>query len=209
MPVTSLSAGDADLATAVLCDAFFDYPVMRFVLGATGRYPQRLRALIGFFVAARVLREDAMLGVVDDSGDLAAVALVTLPADHPPPATLADRREAVWRELGATERARYDAFGRATHQFGIQAPHHHLNMIGVRTSHLGRGHARTLLEHVHRLAEEDSDSAGVTLSTETQSNVPLYQHFGYRQLGYVEIGPTLASWAFYRSKSGVSASRPT
>jgi GNAT superfamily N-acetyltransferase len=64
-------------------------------------------------------------------------------------------------------RARYEAFGAATQSYAVAAPHHHLNMIGVRRSHAGRGLARLLLYHVHALAEADAGSAGVTLSTAT------------------------------------------
>ena len=73
MTVAVLSAAQAGLATALLCEAFAEYPVMRYVLGSAGDYGKRLQTLIGFFVAARVLREDLILGVFDSS-QLAAVA---------------------------------------------------------------------------------------------------------------------------------------
>ena len=41
----------------VLSEAFFDYPVMRFVLGAAGKYDERLSDLVALFVAARALRD--------------------------------------------------------------------------------------------------------------------------------------------------------
>jgi hypothetical protein len=88
----------------VLCDAFHDYPVMRYVLGPSNDYDRRLRTLIGVFVAARVLRQELVLGVHDERGSLAAVGLVTLPGERDAPEALLLRREAVWRELGAVER---------------------------------------------------------------------------------------------------------
>jgi GNAT superfamily N-acetyltransferase len=196
--VATLSADQAEAALSVLCEAFHDYPVMRFVLGAGQRYDQRLRTLIGFFVTARLLREDLILGVRDDHGSLAAVALVTLPGEREPPKALAVRREAVWQELGLEERARYEAFGAAAHAFDIQAPHHHLNMIGVRPSQLGRGYASPLMHHVHSLADLDHASTGVSLNTESQRNVQLYEHFGYDQLGYARVAPALEMWAMFR-----------
>jgi GNAT superfamily N-acetyltransferase len=198
MPATILSPSAADAALSVLCEAFHDYPVMRFVLGTRPPYEQRLRTLIGFFVTARLLREDLILGVSDEDGGLAAVALVTLPAERDPPAALAIRREAGGQELGAEERARYEAFGAVGHEFAIPAPHHHLNMIGVRPSRLGRGYASPLLHLVHSLADEDPASSGVSLSTESRRNVALYEHFGYRQLGYRRVATDLEMWAMFR-----------
>ena len=199
MSVTHLPPSDADIAVDVLCDAFHDYPVMRYVLGASPDYDQRLHTLVGFFVAARVLRDDPILAVHDD-GRAVGVGIVTLPRERPVPKELVARREATWRELGAAERERYEAFGAAMKPFAVAGPHHHLNMLGVRRSHAGRGFARTLLEAVHALAEADRASCGVTLSTETENNVALYRHFGYRLLGRVHVAEGLESWAFFRAR---------
>ena len=58
--------------TRVLCDAFYDYPVMRYVLGGhPDDYEGRLSTLIHFFVMARVLRNEELPGTMDGA-DLAA-----------------------------------------------------------------------------------------------------------------------------------------
>lgn len=207
MPVIHLPPSQAAEATAVLCDAFRDYPVMRHVIGERPDYAARLETLIGFFVAARVHRQDLILGLRDGAG-LVGAALVTLPGERPVGEALARHREAVWAELGAEARARYEAFGAATQQHAIAEPHHHLNMIGVRRSHAGRGLARVLLDHVHAVAEADAGSAGVTLSTETAVNVPLYRHFGYTELGHAVVGPRLETWVFYRPRAGAGGGTP-
>lgn len=196
--VTSVPPEEADQAVTVLCDAFRDYPVMRYVLGSANDYERRLRTLIGFFVSARVFREEPVLGIYNRDGTLAAVALVTLPGERPIPEALSVKRESVWKELGPAERERYEAFGTACAQFGVESPHHHLNMIGVRRSHVGRGLGRKLLEAVHQMTDADDASAGVSLSTESAHNLPLYEHFGYRQLGHAVVGPGLETWAFFR-----------
>lgn len=197
---TRVPSAETDAVVAVLCDAFYDYPVMRYVLGSSGSYDDRLRRLIGFFVSARVLRHEPVLGVNDGDGNLVAVALVTLPGDRPSPPALEARREAVWSELGAAERKRYDTFGEAGRQHLIERPHHHLNMIGVRPSWAGRGLARTLLTAVHDLAYADPQSSGVSLSTETSQNVPLYLGFGYQILGHTRVSDQLETWAFFRPR---------
>ena len=196
--VTNVPPEDIHQAVTALCDAFRDYPVMRFVLGSVDDYDRRLRTLIGFFVSARVFRDEPVVGIYDRDGTLAAAALVTLPGERPLPEALSLRRESVWKELGPAERERYEAFGSACAQFVVEAPHHHLNMIGVRPSHMGRGLGRKLLEAVHQMSDADDGSAGVSLSTESQQNLPLYEHFGYRQLGHAVVGPGLETWAFFR-----------
>jgi GNAT superfamily N-acetyltransferase len=204
--VTSVAPEDTDEAVTVLCDAFRDYPVMRYVLGSADDYGRRLRMLIGFFVSARVFREEPVLGIHDQDGTLAAVSLVTLPGERPVPQALSIRRESVWKELGPAERERYEAFGTACAQFGVESPHHHLNMIGVRRSHVGRGLGRKLLEVIHQMSDADDSSAGVSLSTESAHNLRLYEHFGYRQLGHAVVGPGLETWAFFRSTPGLTTS---
>lgn len=185
----------------MLCEAFHGYPVMRHVLGSGPDYGRRLRVLIGFFLAARYLREDLVLGLVNEAAMLAAVALVSLPGGRPPPRALDERREAVWRELGAAERGRYEAYGAACARFDLEAPHHHLNMIGVRPVHAGRGHARALLDRVHALADADPASLGVTLTTETERNVDFYRHFGYGLLGHARVAAGLETWVFHRPRA--------
>jgi GNAT superfamily N-acetyltransferase len=201
--VTNVAPEDTDQAVTVLCDAFRDYPVTTYVLGSADDYERRLQTLIGFFVSARVFREEPVVGIYDQDGTLAATSLVTLPGEPPVPETLSVRRESVWKELGPAERERYEAFGTACAQFGVEAPHHHLNMIGVRRSHVGRGLGRKLLEAVHQMSDADDGSAGVSLSTEAAHNLPFYEYFGYRQLGHAVVGPRLETWVFFR-RHGIS-----
>ncbi len=186
MTVSILSSAQAHDIVSVLCDAFHDYPVMRHVLGPDQPYEERLRTLVGLFVSGRVLRNDPLLGVYEDAGLLAAVATMTRPVDPSPPAALTAHREAVWGELGREARTRYDAFSLATQQFSISAPHHHLNMIGVRRFHQGRGLARKLLEAAH-------------------GNLSLYEHFGYRVQGHARVTDTLETWTLFRPVSGPPA----
>lgn len=189
-----------DPAADVLCEAFSNYPVMRHVIRSHGaEYERHLTTLMRFFVTARVLRDEPVL-TLDDDGEIVACALVTLPGKRPSPPALGELRERVWDELGPDARARYEAFGEACAALSLERPHHHLNMIGVRREHRGKGLAGRLLDDVHRLAREDPESAGVTLTTEDPANVPLYEHFGYRCLGRVRVADALESWSFFRPR---------
>ena len=180
-----------------LCEAFADYPVMRYVIGTGGDYGGRLRTLIGFFLTARVLRGDPVFGVFSGT-ELAGVALCTLPGAAPPPPALDEFRDRTWAALGTEARARYDECVRAWEPLAVSEPNLHLNMLGVPPRLQGRGIGRVLLERVHALSLELPDSRGVTLTTETVANVALYRRFGYRLVRHRQIAPGLESWGFFR-----------
>lgn len=205
--VTRLGSTAATDAVDVLCDAFADYPVMRYVLGSKPGYDGRLRTLIGFFVAARVLRKEPVFGVFAPDGALLGAATVTPPGDRAAPDALLALRDAAWAALGADVRARYEAFGAASHRFDVAEPDHHLNMIGVRRSHTGQGLGRALLDAVHDLARRDPASSGVSLTTERVENVALYEHCGYRLLGRTAVAPGLETWSLFR-RSGLPSPSP-
>jgi GNAT superfamily N-acetyltransferase len=201
MTVSPLSNFEIDDAVAVLCDAFQDYPVMRYILGSSRDYQRRLHTLIGYFVAARVFRDEPVLGIRDSNARLVAAAIVSQSGERPGPDALALRREEVWAELGSAERERYEAYGAACAPFVPAALHHHLNMIGVRRSHAGTGLARKLLTAVHQLADNEPNSAGVSLTTEVPQNVPFYEHFGYRIIGKAPVADAYTTWTFFREKA--------
>ncbi len=196
--ILRLGEGDVPEIVDVLCEAFFDYPVMRFVLGPErADYSPKLGALINFFAMARVLRGETLLGIGERT-DLDGAALVSRFTGRVSPPELDDLREQVWAELGTAARARYEAFGAACAPFQVDVPHIHLNMIGVRRRARGKGLGRRLIEHVHLLSQNDAESEGVTLNTEDAGNIPLYEHLGYKVLGHATVAPELETWGFFR-----------
>lgn len=196
--VRELDADSAPDVVDVLSGAFFDYPVMRFVLGPNQPdYENCLRSLVGVFVSARVLRGEPLLGVAGASG-LEAAAIVSRPDGARAPEPFRALAAEVWGELGAPARSRYDAFASACALFRVDEPHLHLNMIGVRRSAQGTGLGRRLIEHVHEMSRQDERSVGVTLTTEDPDNVPMYRHLGYSIIGHATVAPDLRTWGFFR-----------
>jgi len=209
MTVTTLSFDQVVEIVSVLSDAFHDYPVMRYVLGPDipgvgAPFKVRLHRLVQLFVSARAYRSEPMLGVRDGSGALVAAAVMSLPKPSTPLPAFIALRESVWAELGAEARSRYDAYLAAANFFAAMPLHHHLNMIGVRRAQQRSGLAREVLEAVHRLASEDPESTGVSLTTERPENVPFYERFGYRVVGHARVGPDLETWGLFRVSSGQS-----
>jgi GNAT superfamily N-acetyltransferase len=206
MTVITLSFDQLVEIVSVLSDAFQDYPVMRYVLGPDvpgvgAPYKVRLHRLVQLFVSARAYRNETMMGVRDVSGGLVAAAVVSLPKSSTPLPAFIALREAVWAELGPEARSRYDAYVAAANFFAAMPPHHHLNMVGVRRAQQRSGLAREVLDAVHRLPSEDSESAGVSLTTERFENVAFYERFGYKVVGHVRVGPDLETWGLFRDST--------
>jgi GNAT superfamily N-acetyltransferase len=202
MAVIALSFDNVVEIVSVMTDAFHEYPVMRWTLGADapGRppYDVRLHRLIQLFVSGRAYRNEPMVGVRDERGVLIAAAVMSLPSPSDPPPVFIALRESIWAELGTDARGRYDTYVSAASFFGALGPHHHLNMIGVRRTYQGLGLGRELLAAVQKLAAADGSSVGVSLTTEVPDNVKLYEHFGYRVVGHKRVGPGLETWGMFR-----------
>jgi GNAT superfamily N-acetyltransferase len=171
---------------------------MRYVVGEAGKeYDARLHAVVDMFVSARVLLGHTIFAI-EDAGRVVAVATTTPTGERQTHPDFPARREAVWKILGDNAKARYEGLVEIWERFNVPALHLHLNMLGVRRSHAGRGLGRRLLDEVHAMSRRDPESTGVTLSTEDPKNVPLYQHVGYEVIGHARVTDDLETWSFFR-----------
>jgi GNAT superfamily N-acetyltransferase len=196
LAVARLNSSDVPDVVSVLCEAFFDYPVMRHVLGEVGDYARRLNVLIGMFVAARALREDPIFGI-RDSAALVAAMTTSNPAEAPHP-DFAAVQAAAWQRLGADAQARYDSCVQAWNSIALAEPQLHVNMIGVRDRYRGTGLAGRLLDEVHGLCEQSTFAQGVSLTTEVTRNVDFYRRRGYEVTGEMRITDALTTWNMFR-----------
>lgn len=195
-----LAATDFDAVVDCLADAFVEYPVMRFVLGDSWS-DARNRALVRIFVANRVYRDEAIFGI-EEEGRLVAAITTTDPEERAPSSELAPLRDRLWSGLGPECRARYAQAVEVWQTFVHPPPHFHVNMVGVRPEARGRGHARRLMEAAHALSAAHPASTGISLTTETASNVPFYEKLGYRSPGPVRIAAGFETWDFFRPEPG-------
>ncbi len=200
MSLRELSSTDVPEITDVVSDSFADYPVMKFVLEhERAGYDARLQRFCHFIAMSRVLRSEFTYGVSDPNG-LQGVALVSLPNRSVKSQALEQLRDELWANLGDEARARYTTYTGAVEPFMPLEHHYHINVLAVRSDAQGRGYARALLEHVHSITQRDADSSGVSLTTEKETNVSLYQHFGYRVLGHTAVTSELMAWGFFRPR---------
>jgi len=195
-----LGPGDTPAILDVFCDAFADYPVMRYVLGPGGHTQPRLRQLIGYFVLRRVRLGGPLFGARAADGTLAGVATMTVPIESVAPPDLLAARDRVFDALGQDCRARHEAYAEGARLFDTIGPHHHLNMLGVRHAWHGKGVGRLLLTAVADLANADPRSNGVSLTTETAENVKLYEHCGYNVVGEARVADSFQTWGLFRSR---------
>ena len=130
---------------------------MKYVLGEKEDYDNRLRKMVTFFVSARALRNEPLLGIYNSDNKLVAAAAGCLPGEIPSPPELLKLRDELWTELGSEEKVRYENYGNAAFSLLPKEPHHHLNMIGVRNAYQGKGFARQLINAVEELVSRTSN----------------------------------------------------
>ena len=197
----ALSKKNIPEITDVLSEAFYNYPVMKYVLGEKQEYDMRLRKAITFFISARALRNEPLLGIYNSENKLIAAAAVTLPGEISTPLELYKMRDKLWAELGSEEKARYEKYGNVASDLLPKEHHHHLNMIGVRNAYRGKGLARQLIKTVEKIVSAHPTSTGVSLNTEVEINVNFYLHLGYKLVGKAEVDSGIQTWGFFKIKS--------
>jgi len=194
--VVPLAEEHTDALVRVLSEAFYDYPVMRYVLGPEGDYDSRLLRLNHLFVMGRVHKGEPRYGIFE-GGELLAAATVSYLYGEAPDAFRQLQKE-VWAELGAEARSRYDDYAAVWNGFLPSIPHAHLNMIGTLDRARGQGLGRLLMDRVHKLSVDTEGSEGVSLSTENPANVPLYEHVGYKVIAHRRVSEQLETWGMFR-----------
>ena len=196
MNLRDLDPRQKDAALNILCAAFHDYPVPRFVIGERASdYDGRLRQLINFFVEARLTRNIPLIGLYHQ-GDLLGVAVVSPPNEVAAPPELAKCQAQTERRLGREAMARFERYEQACQATDPGHVAHYLGMIGVHPDVHRRGLGSQLIDAVKARARSDPNSTGVTLNTELETNLPFYERMGFIKGSETDVGP-LHTWSFY------------
>ena len=169
---------------------------MRLVSGEDPGAEGRIAQFIGYFVYRRGALGGPLFGLFVN-GELAGAATMTLPEEPASSVELDAARDAMWQAIGPGSRERYDLYSTVAKTFHAAKPHHHLNMLGIAHAYQGRGFARPLLQAAIDLTRADATSRGLTLTTEVEQNVRLYEHFGFRQTGQARVGNAFDSWGMF------------
>lgn len=200
--VRRLTMHDRNEVVSVLCDAFADYPVMRYVLGEGHSEDldredldkQDLARLVGFYADKRLLHGWPVWGVEVD-GALEAAILVTPPSASADSSITAQLESVLAYEIGQARYKRMLAFEEASDLGEPADPHHFVGMLGVRRRSQGKGYAALLIEEVKQAAVQEG-LHGVWLTTEDTSNLPFYAHLGFEVVRHTEVASAeLETWA--------------
>lgn len=184
-------------AVKILADAFFEYPVMKYILqDADHDYRSHLEALVGFYCETRFTRQWPVLGIQEDD-ILVAVAGMNPPESVPWPPALHEIYRNLGKTIGPEAIQRMETFENFCEEAEPDFPHYFLGIIGVLPGHQGKGYSRRLMEEIQALSKAHPESRGICLSTELEDNISLYRHLGFEILQEGDIGE-LHTWIMFR-----------
>jgi ribosomal protein S18 acetylase RimI-like enzyme len=180
-----------------LSDAFFDDPVMSWMLPDDASRRRRLGFLFDVLLKAHYLE----LGTVWTTPDTAGAAMWASPGNaRIPTTTILRNSRAMFRALGTRSLRALRALSRVE-QLHPKEPHWYLGVLGTRTSQQGRGIGSALLGPV--LAECDSEGLPAYLESSKYSNIAFYRRHGFEVTGEIKLvdgGPTV--WPMWRDPKG-------
>lgn len=195
--IYQVGSEDKRQAVDVLTAAFYNYPVMQYILNQERPdYANKLRLMIDFFAEVRVVK--GLRPFVMDMGDgPVAAALVNPPVSAMTSPELKQAFKDLIKAIGSANVGKLNAYEEKCEEMEPEVPHYYLGMIGVLPEHHRKGYARLLLEHIHKIVDKDSGAKGIALNTENPNNVPFYRRFGYEVIGEADVG-SLHTWCLFR-----------
>jgi len=186
-------ATDRKSIADALADAFFDDPVMTWILHDAD---DRHRPLTGLF--ATLLRMHYQpLGTVWTTPDFDGAALWAPPGRATVPSMTILRY--IPQILGALGRHSVRALRALNHveHFHPKEPHWYLGVLGTRKVSQGKGIGSALMGPV--LGRCDDEGLPAYLESSKPSNIPFYRRFGFEVTGEIELpggGPPV--WPMWR-----------
>jgi len=193
-PVVSVATGaDREAIADALADAFFDDPVLSWILKEPDSRHRRLARLFGVQLRGHYLP----LGTVWTTDDRAGAALWA-PPGHAiiPPATILRHLPDMLQALG---RHALRAVRTLNHveRLHPKEPHWYLGVLGTRTAAQGRGVGSAVLGPV--LERCDAEGTAAYLESSKEANIAFYRRHGFEVTGEIPLpfgGPTV--WPMWR-----------
>lgn len=196
--VMLLDRGSLAAAVDVLCHAFADDPLMRYLFAvSTSSYQQSAQEMFRFSCEVRLLLGWSLFGCLDANGRLVGVAGVTLPEETPWPASLTAVYDELKACIGPRTTERIERYAEQAEGRRPAEPHYMLGVLGVHPDAQGAGYGRALVNAVQELSEAHPTSTGVWLDTENPRNVSIYERLGYHVLNQVQLDE-VTIWLMFR-----------
>ena len=187
MTIEQLTYDDKAEAVEILATAFYNYPVMRYVLDRGVQYDAHIRELVGFYLETRYTRDFPILGLRAD-GQLQSVAGINAPESVQWPESLQAKYAELKGIIGPAAIERMEAFESECDASEPQIPHYFLGIIGVRPEAQGKGFAGAIIKRLKEMSIAHATSQGICLTTESEANIALYKHLGFRLIDETRIG---------------------
>lgn len=197
MQARPANRADVSALSATLGRAFFEDPVMAWMLPDADVRRRRLHKLFEAMTRHHHLSRGGVEVVLDDDGGIGAAALWDPPGQ--------------WRHTSAEELRALPAmlltFGRSVRR-GVVAddamkaahpeePHWYLAVIGSDPSVRGKGLGNALMRS--RLDRCDAEHAPAYLESSNPDNIPYYQRFGFEVTGEIRLPGGPALWPMWRA----------
>lgn len=187
------SSPERDSIAEALADAFFDDPVMSWILVDEARRSRRLEVLFRVFLRGHYLP----LNTVWTTSDRAGAALWGPPGHGIiPPSTMLRNVGGILRSLGLSSIRALRALGHVE-QLHPKEPHWYLGVLGTRKARQGQGVGSALLAPV--LERCDEEGLPAYLESSKESNIAFYRRHGFEVTAEVELpggGPKV--WPMWR-----------
>lgn len=172
--------GDIPRLRAVLAEAFYDDPVIGWLMPDAERRPARLRRFFGIELRHLALPR----GSIWTTSDLAGAALIMPPGKWRVPlrATLLEGG-AFGARLGRA--ARFGAAMEWRHAREVRGPHYYVRDVGVLPAAQGKGLGSALLRPA--LAQCDREGLPAYLEASSERNAALYERLGFELTGELRV----------------------
>ncbi len=178
--ITRLNTKDTENVVEIFLTTFENYPLMEFFFG--DKYKQSMKYLIKSMCDETSIADNLLLGAFVE-GKLQGVAFITPPKkpknNQKMESITSDLEEEFAKAIGEEALMRIEAYSNLKKANKPPSLHFYINAIGVHPQSQGKGIGKAILSQVHQMSEQDSDSQGVALDTQTEENVGYYQRFGY------------------------------
>ena len=193
--VRRASVADIQRASAVLADAFSDYPWTRWTVAADD-HEERVRNLQRLAMERIALPHGEIWVAIDSDGAIASVAVWMLPTSTVPAAAV----RAMAAQQATFEGSRHEASIRAEEHVASLRPtsaHYYLGAVGTRRDCQRNGFGSAVLVPV--LERARAETVEVFLETSSPENVEFYAALGFETVAETDLpggGPHV--WAMVR-----------
>ena len=196
--ITRLNTKHTENIIDIFSNAFENYPLMQYFFG--NAYKQSMKHLLKSMCDQASIVDKLLLGAFIE-GKLQGVAFITPPEkqnNNDVETTPTSAEEEFATAIGEEALMRIEAYSNLKKANKPSSPHFYINALGVNLQSQGKGIGSAILSQVHQMSEQDSNSRGVALDTQTQKNVGYYQRFGYDVSTTAEL-ENVKNWFMFRS----------